>query len=91
VNHGHQSPWGLVLTKAERQKARSEQQAAAQSSSKRSRIDFAKEATSGRHVREKDTGKKSRFEPYGAGGGGNPYNDGKSKDYSKERQKTRWG
>jgi len=75
---------------AERQKVRSEQQAAAQSSSKRSRIDFAKEATSGRPVREKDTGKKSRFEPYGAGGG-HLYNDGKSKDYLRERQKTRWG
>lgn len=78
------------MTKAERQKVRSEQQAAAQSSSKRSRIDFAKEATSGRPVREKDTGKKSRFEPYGAGGG-HLYNDGKSKDYLRERQKTRWG
>ena len=69
---------------------RSEQQAAAQNSSKRSRIDFAKEATSGRLVREKDTGRKNRFEPYG-GGGGHSYSDGKGKDYSKERQKTRWG
>lgn len=72
---------------AERQKARSEKQAASQSSSKRNRIDFAKEATSGLPVREKDVGRKSRFEPYG---GGNLYADGKGKEYSKERHK-RWG
>ena len=75
-------------TKAERQKARSEQQAAAQTSSKRSRIDFAKEALPGRPAREKDTGRKGRFEPYGSG---HPYADGKSKGYSKDRQKSRWG
>jgi len=73
---------------AERQKARSEQQAAAQSSNKRTRIDFAKEA--GRSTREKDTGRKSRFDPYG-GGGGHLYGDLKSKEHAKERQKTRWG
>jgi len=77
---------------AERQKARSEQQASAQSSGKRSRIDFAKEATSGRSAREKDTGRNSRFEPYGGGGGGgHPYGDGKGKGYPKDRHKTRWG
>jgi len=75
---------------AERQKVRSEQQAAVQSSSKRSRIDFGKEAASGRSTQEKNTGRKSRFEPYG-NAGGHPYGDGKSKDYSKDRQKSRWG
>jgi len=78
---------------AERQKARSEQQAAAQSFNKRSRIDFAKERPSGRSAREKDTLRKSQFEPYVSSG--HPYGDGKakdfSKDYSKDRHKTRWG
>jgi hypothetical protein len=98
VNYGHQfthESWapvsfGNVSTKAERQKVRSEQQAAVQSSSKRSRIDFAKEAASGRSTQEKNTGRKSRFEPYG-NAGGHPYGDGKGKDYSKDRQKSRWG
>jgi hypothetical protein len=80
--------FGHVSTKAERQKARSEQQAAAQSSGKRNRIDFAKEANSGRPARDKDTGRKGRFEPYSSG---HPYADGKGKEYLKERQKSRWG
>jgi len=69
---------------AERQKTRSEQQAVAQNSSKRTHIDFAKEPLSGRPVREKDTGRKNRFDPYG--GGGRLYIDGKGKD----SQKSRW-
>jgi len=73
---------------AERQKARSEQQAAAQNSSKRSHIDFAKESASGRPAREKDTGRKNRFDPYG--NGGRLHVDGRAKD-PQERQKSRWG
>jgi len=72
---------------AERQKLRSEQQAAAQNSSKRSHIDFSKESTSVRSARGKDVARKSRFEPYGSGG--HLYIDGKGKDL-KERQKGRW-
>lgn len=70
------------MTKAERQKARSEQQAVVQNSSKRNHIDFA---SSGRPAREKDAGRKNRFDPYG--GGGRLYIDGKGKD----SQKSRWG
>jgi len=77
---------GYIVIKAERQKLRSEQQAAAQNSSKRSHIDFSKESTSVRSARGKDVARKSRFEPYGSGG--HLYIDGKGKDL-KERQKGR--
>ena len=52
-------------SKAERQKARSEQQAAAQNSSKRSHIDFTKGPGKDR---DKNTERHSRFEPYASGG-----------------------
>jgi len=83
---------------AELQKARSEQQAAAQNSSKRSHIDFASSSTksslqasgsANRVGREKDAGRKSRFQPYASGAGSSE--DNKGHGYKKEREKSRWG
>ncbi|KII87801.1 hypothetical protein PLICRDRAFT_42304 [Plicaturopsis crispa FD-325 SS-3] len=80
---------------AEQQKARSEHQAAAQSSGKRSQIDFTSFSKSSAGVQTKSTaavqthagrekelgsGKKSRFQPYGSAGGA----------YTKERERNRW-
>lgn len=65
--------------KADAQKERSERQAAAQASGKRSHIDFSSAKESG----SAPPAKKSRFQPYGTGSGGAPI--------ARERQKTRWG
>jgi hypothetical protein len=80
--------------KAEYQKLRSEQQAAAQSSGKRSQIDFTSSTNKSRgKEREQErehvgtaVGRKSRFQPYGYGSGG----DGKAA-LGKEKERSRWG
>ncbi|KAF9456006.1 HCNGP-like protein-domain-containing protein [Collybia nuda] len=69
---------------ADLQKIRSEQQAAAQSSSKRSQIDFTSSKTRGKE-KERDLGtalgRRSRFQSYGSLGG----------DVRGQREKSRWG
>jgi hypothetical protein len=80
--------------KAEYQKLRSEQQAAAQSSGKRSQIDFTSSASKSRGKepqRERENvgtalGRKSRFQPYEYMSGG----DSKGVQ-GKERERRRWG
>ncbi|KIM37231.1 hypothetical protein M413DRAFT_448721 [Hebeloma cylindrosporum] len=64
---------------ADAQKERSERQAAAQSSGKRSHIDFSSSKERG----SAPPAKKSRFQPSATGSGGAPI--------ARERQKTRWG
>ncbi|PPQ86674.1 hypothetical protein CVT25_006749 [Psilocybe cyanescens] len=64
---------------ADAQKERSEQQAAAQTSGKRSHIDFSSSKDKGPPPR------KSRFQPYGVPGVSSV------PSATKERQKTRWG
>ena len=79
--------------KAEYQKLRSEQQAAAQSSGKRSQIDFTSSLSKSRgKEREQERehvgtaiGRKSRFQPYGYGLGDSKAIQGK------EREKRWWG
>ena len=78
-------------SKAETQKIRSEQQAAAQSSGKRNQIDFTStkpSSSSSARVKEKDPVRKSRFQPYASGTGGGGDRKGV---YAKEREKSRWG
>jgi len=65
--------------KADAQKERSERQAAAQVSGKRTHIDFSSSKERG----SAPPAKKSRFQPHGTGSGGVPI--------ARERQKTRWG
>ena len=77
-------------SKAETQKIRSEQQAAAQSSGKRNQIDFTStkpSSSSSARVKEKDPVRKSRFQPYASGTGGGD----RKGVYAKEREKSRWG
>ena len=85
--------WVADDSKAQYQKLRSEQQTAAQSSGKRSQIDFTSPMNKSRgkeRERERENvgtavGRKSRFQPYG-------YVLGESKGvHGKEREKSRWG
>ena len=79
--------------KAEYQKLRSEQQAAAQSSGKRSQIDFTSSSSKSRgkaREHERDhvgtaVGRKSRFQPHGYGSGDSKAVQGK------ERERNWWG
>lgn len=84
----HQSHFHHTTSKAERQKAQSEQHIASQTPGKRSRVEFTKESASaggresGRKNRLDDGGKQQSY----------MYGEGSSKDsYSKDRKKTRWG
>jgi len=79
---------------AEFQKIRAEQQSAAQSSGKRTHIDFTSSKSSSTaqaptlsssRAKEKDGGRKSRFQPYGGTASAN-----QSRGYPNDRERNRW-
>jgi hypothetical protein len=90
-------PFRWINSAAEHQKIRSEQQAAAQSSGKRTQIDFTSSKGSSsfasralisqpnRPSKEHDLGQKSRFNPYLRA-----YDGARGNGYKKERERSKW-